>query len=448
MTAASPNWNPTERQAAMMSSRAFEVLYGGAAGGGKTQGIVLDALRYIGHPSYCAIIFRRTYPDLRGEVIPVSEEWYPLCGATYNGSDHCWTFPSGARIYFGHLQHDKDVKKYQGWQLQYVGWDELTHFTEHQYTYIVNSRIRSAHGIPARSRAGSNPGGEGHEWVKRRWAPWLDPECPRKAKPGEKLRYRNEDGEPVWCDDGALSRVFIPSLLSDNPHLMANDPTYIERLKGLDKVSREQLLNGNWLIQAGAGAYFRRSYFPVLDACPKDVVARVRRWDLAATPPSKESPDPDWTVGCLMARLRNGTFVIEDIVRIREAPAGVERTVKATAAADGHTVTVEVPQDPGQAGKAQSRAYATLLAGYPYISETETGDKEVRAKPFSAQAEAGNVALVKGPWLDKFFAEVESFPTPGIHDDQVDACSGALARLCSEDAAWVATFAAAMRNKR
>lgn len=447
-----PIWTPTERQLAFLSSSAFETLYGGAVGGGKTQALVMGALRHIDKPSYNAIVFRRTFPELEGEVIPVSREWYPVCGGRYNAVQHCWYFPSGARIHFGHLQHEKDVERYRGWQFQYVGYDELTHFTEKQYTFIVNSRVRSAAGIPARVRAGSNPGGEGHEWVFRRFGPWLNPESETRAAPGEKLYYYNVGDDTVWMPKGAdingeLSRVFVPALLSDNPYLTENDPGYAKRLAGLDRVTREQTLKGNWLIKPSAGAYFKRSYFEIVDAAPADVVGRVRRWDLAATPPSEASKDPDYTVGARMSRGRDGVFYLEHIERVRESPGVVERLVKNTATSDGKACVVSVPQDPGQAGKAQSRAYASLLAGYVFRSAPETGDKETRAKPFSAQCEAGNVKIVRGAWNEKFFEEVEAFPSKGFHDDQVDAAAGAFEELCDPDAAWISMFTQAARNQ-
>jgi predicted phage terminase large subunit-like protein len=445
-----PVWTPTRRQAAFLASSAYETLYGGAAGGGKTQALVAGALRHIDKASYNAIVFRRTFPELKGEVIPVSRELYPRCGGRYNANDYCWTFPSGARIHFGHLQHEHDVERYQGWQFQYVGYDELTHFTEHQYVYIVNSRVRSADGIPARIRAGTNPGGNGHEWVMRRWAPWLDPDFRVRAKPHERLYYRNtKDGEE-WLPEGVkgpLSRVFIPSTLQDNPYLTENDPAYRERLLGLDRVSRAQLLEGDWLAKASAGAFYKRGWFRVLDVAPANVVQRIRRWDLAATPPSETNKDPDWTVGIRMAKTRDGLYVIEDIVRIRESPGVVEQTIKNTAAADGPTVTVSIPQDPGQAGKSQSRSLATLLAGYPFTSRPETGDKVTRQKPFSAQVEAGNVAILRGAYLDKFLAELEGFPDESMHDDQVDAAAGAFADLCSPTARAAQQLLAMAKNR-
>lgn len=441
-----PIWTPTDRQAAFLASSAYEALYGGAAGGGKTDALVMGALRHIDKPTYNAIIFRRTFPELEGQVIPKSREWYPHCGGRYNAVQHCWYFPSGARIHFGHLQHDDDVYRYQGWEFAFIGFDELTSFTRRQYEYLL-SRARSAAGIPVRIRAATNPGGEGHEWVFRRWAPWLDPDAPVKAAPGKRLYYRNAEAGEEWIADGIgpLSRVFVPATIADNPHLADNDPGYVERLRGLDRVTRAQLLGGDWLIKPAAGAYFKRGWFRVLDAAPTQYTAKVRRWDLAATTP-EEGGDPDWTVGVRMMRLADGSFVIDDIVRVRDTPGVVKQTIIATAHADGKACSVVIPQDPGQAGKAQARDFIRDLAGFVVRTPTETGDKATRAKPLSAQVEAGNVALVRGAWLDRFLAELEAFPE-GAHDDQVDAASGALAELCDGNAAWLAKLTSAMRRR-
>ncbi len=423
-------WRATDRQATFLACSEYEALYGGSAGGGKTQALVMGALYDIHEPSYNAIIFRRTFPELEGEVIPVSRQWYPLCGGRYNAVQHCWTFPSGARIHFGHLQHEHDVERYQGWQFQYVGFDELTHFTEKQYTYIANSRVRSAQGVMARVRSGTNPGGPGHEWVFKRWAPWLDPESVATAEPGTALHYHNRNDGPEWCakgDSGALGRAFFPATIDDNPHLAVNDPGYKSRLRGLDVVTREQLLNGNWLIKPAAGLLFKRGWFDVVAASPSQA-QRVRYWDRAAT------KDGDWTVGVKLAKDPGGHLCVEHVERLRGTPRDVEAAIRRIAEQDGIGVTVGIEQDPGAAGVFEAQYYARALQGFNVRLQRPTGDKVTRAQPISAQCEAGNVSLVKGPWLDKFLAELEAFPDENTHDDQVDAFSGAFTFLVNNPA--------------
>ncbi len=200
-----------------------------------------------------------------------------------------------------------------------------------------------------------------------------------------------------------------------------------------DVVERDKLVMGSY-VTAGQfqqrpapreGGLFKRDWFEVVDAVPA-TSRRVRRWDFAATEQSGNS-DPDWTVGLRMSESR-GVYYIEDVRRDRKSPAGVEAMVTNTASQDGKQVKIRIPQDPGAAGKSTAAHMVKLLPGYDIRAEIETGSKEVRATPLSAQAEAGNVKLVRGAWNEAFIDEVTVFPN-GAHDDQVDAASGAFASL-------------------
>jgi predicted phage terminase large subunit-like protein len=173
------------------------------------------------------------------------------------------------------------------------------------------------------------------------------------------------------------------------------------------------------------GGFFSKRWFEVVDAAPTGG-RTVRRWDLAAT--ADVSSDPDWTVGLKMQAAPDGSFYIHGLERARLTPAGVEALIRNTASQDGKGVEIVVPQDPGQAGKAQAAYLVGKLAGYRAKSVLETGSKATRAGPFAAQCEAGNVKLVRGPWIDTFLEELTGFPT-AAHDDQVDAASGAFDAL-------------------
>ncbi len=174
------------------------------------------------------------------------------------------------------------------------------------------------------------------------------------------------------------------------------------------------------------GGMFQRYWFNVVAAVPAGAQS-VRRWDLAATA-AGPGTDPDWTVGLRMARDGAGLYYIEDVRRFRGSPMQVEQAITGTAAQDDKHVRIGLPQDPGQAGKMQVQHLIRALAGYVVQSERETGSKLVRAAPFAAQAEAGNVFLIRGAWNEAFLAELEVFPS-GSHDDQVDAASGAFDML-------------------
>jgi len=423
-----PNPGPQER---FLASGATEACFGGAAGGGKTDALLYGSLRYVSVPSYRALFLRRSYGELE-TLVDRSGPAFRSLGGSYKGQPHPeWTFPSGAKIMFRSMDHRDDRHKFRSDEYQLICFDELTTFEEVQYRYLF-SRLRSPVGLPCIMRAGTNPGGIGHEWVLKRWAAWL-------YRPGEHLdEYQGpyaRDGEVLWfrqTDDGeevcpprtrgAVSRVFIRSSLRDNPALQQNDPEYAARLERLDRVTRAQLLGGDWMARSAPGEYFRREWFLVVPRGPeREASARVRWWDRAG------SKDGDWTVGLLLARSWAGNLVVEDVVRFRGRPAEVEARIVATAKQDAQSygaVRIALAQDPGQAGLADVGHLIAALDGFDAHAHRETGDKVTRAKPVSAQAEAGHVHVVKAPWNGAFFEELEAFPGDG-HDDQVDALSGA-----------------------
>jgi predicted phage terminase large subunit-like protein len=358
-------------------------------------------------------------------------------GAEYNEGKKVWRFPSGACIYFGHLEHEKDKYAYQSAEFSYLAFDELTHFTETQYTYLL-SRARSSRGLPVFVRSATNPGGDGHAWVMRRWAPWLDPSCDVYAEPSEPLYYVNTDDGERYVDgpqSNALSRVFVPARVTDNPYLLGADPTYVERLRGLDPLTRAQLLDGNWLAQAAAGVLFKKAWFTVVAEIPagEHIVARSRYWDRAATSEdeaTKHGRDADYSVGLRIARSRSDIYYVEDVVRFRGRPHEVMARVQLTASIDGKRTAIGIEQDPGSAGVFEADAYVRALAGFNIRKVRPTGDKITRAKPVSAQCEAKRVVLVRGAWNAPFLAELEAFPD-GAHDDQVDALSGAFGMVAT-----------------
>lgn len=174
-----------------------------------------------------------------------------------------------------------------------------------------------------------------------------------------------------------------------------------------------------------SGGMFQRGDFEIVDAVPAGA-KRVRAWDFAASKP-KPGKQPDWTVGLRMAHV-NGIFYVEDVRRDRWSPSDVEKNLKNTASQDGVAVPIRLPQDPGAAGKSDAGTKVKLLAGYSVKVLPVTGDKATRARPASAQAEAGNVKLIRAPWNDAFLDEVCAFPN-AQHDDQVDAFADALNEL-------------------
>ena len=237
-----PQWNAAQ-------SPAFEVLFGGAAGGGKSN-LVLWLARYKHHRS---LITRRSYPMLERSLIPDSMERYR---GRYNESKHRWTFSDKRRVDFGFLD---DVEEYRGAAFDLFAPDELTELTEFQYLYLF-SRVRSTKpGQRCRVVATTNPGGDGEAWVIARWAPWLDKRHPDYPAPPGQIRWFKRDANGVDVetdadDSDALSRTFIPARLADNPFLMA-DPNYRKRLMALPEPFRSQLLFGDWTAGQQDNAY-------------------------------------------------------------------------------------------------------------------------------------------------------------------------------------------------
>lgn len=242
-------WQPTDKQSMMLAAPDFEVLYGGAAGAGKSDAILIDALGLqqdaIGQRDYQAILFRRTYPDLK-DLIERSHDLYPPYGGEYDKGAHVWTFPSRSRIEFGHMQYDMDRFKYRGRAFQYAGWDELTLFpTDVPYRYLL-SRIRTVNPkIKCYVRATTNPDGPGFRWVKEYW---------RIQTEGASTRFKVPVTDPETGEVTEHTRRFIAARLSDNPHLATSG--YRQTLLLLTEEEQKALLLGRWEAPNIKGAYY------------------------------------------------------------------------------------------------------------------------------------------------------------------------------------------------
>jgi predicted phage terminase large subunit-like protein len=410
---------PTVKQEAFLRCNALEVLFGGAAGGGKSAALLAGALQYVDVPGYAAILFRRSYTDLAlpGALMDRADQWLAGTDARWIQLEKTWEFPSSATITFAYLSSDKDRLRYQSAEFQYIAFDECTQFTEVQYRYLF-SRLRKPEessgvapdgtgiaDVPLRMRSGSNPGGPGHGWVRKRL---VDP----KTRKG----------------------VFIPARLEENPHL--NQEEYEVSLENLPPVERQRLRHGDW-DAVDEGLMFQRGWFRLIDSNevpPATMTARY--WDVAATDEDSEAnPDPDWTVGLRMSwSATAGRYTIEHIAYDKTSdPDDLQAEI---ARSDGPGVPVREEMEPGSSGKSVIKMKKrSIFRGYDYDGVRSTGAKDVRARPVAAAARPvkgdtfGMIQLVRGPWVDEFLDQVSPFPGDGYHDDMVDAMSGAFEML-------------------
>jgi len=393
----------------------MEALYGGAAGGGKSDALLMAALQYVHVPGYSALILRRTFADLAlpEAIMDRAKKW--LIGGTdarWNDNTRTFTFPSGATLTFGYLQTEVDKYRYQGAEFQFVGFDELTQFVETQYTYLF-SRLRRRAGVtvPIRMRCASNPGGIGHEWVKTRF-----------------VNTETNEG-----------RVFIPATRRENPHV--DNDAYTVSLSALDATTRKQLDEGDWDVLP-SGEVFKPDWFAgkAIDAAqmPGDAGWRwVLYFDAAATEPSQTNPDPDWTAGALLgANAQKTQFCVGGVWRWRKGPGETQTEIVKTCHIARVLVgqgrfTVGLEEEGGASGKMASHALVSALSGFHVIRQRPTGDKRTRALPVATQAQNGNVSYVRGHWNMAFLGELYAFTGKdnGVHDDQVDAFSGAFNEL-------------------
>lgn len=459
-----PHW-PTQRQALFLGAHVhpdyrtddvFECLYGGAAGGGKSDSVLMAAAQYAWKcPDFAAILIRKTFKDLNrpGALMDRAISWWKPLGVHWNHSDHMFTFPSGARVQFGYLDGPNDHLVYQGAEFQLAAWDELTQWeAPRQYEFVGLSRVRRNVGseIPLRCLSTSNPGGPGHEWVRNKFV-------------------GGPDDTGMWQPPTSL---YIPATIRDNPHI--DQAAYIKTLERLHPTARDQLLNGDWRARE-PGDYFRREWFgPFIDLDVEPLeppYAAIRWWDLAAS----EKPDAARTAGVLMVRMSSGVRIITHATAFRATPGQRDSRIVQQARLDGHHVVVGLEIEPGSGGIAQYEALAKRLrklgfrveGARPRVPGVKVKSMVVRqpvadkgkvgrADPVASCLERGYQRRGEGPdnglgewgadlgvelskqrdglriaigaWTQPFLDEVEGFPE-AVYKDRVDATSGAWAWL-------------------
>ncbi len=425
------SWKPNPGpQTKFHSSNAYEVLYGGAAGGGKTESLLMEALRYIHVPGYAAVLFRRTFGELRqaNGLIERSRVVCPKLGGKFNEQEHIWRFEGGGVLMFSHLEHAKDRTKHDSAEYAFVGFDELHTFLESQYDYL-GSRVRTTavdphtgKVVPARMRAATNPPftQEGM-WVKERF---FDKLTPFETKWFAKIE--DVDTEVPSDYRNALSRVFIPARVFDNKVLMEADPGYIARLEALPFLDRKRLLDGLWDVPV-KGNVFRREWFDgrILKKAPEGL-KWVRFWDLAISLKQKAS----FTASPRVAMDESANLYIRDMLRYKKSWPQSRIIMKTTILDEKETVQHGIEAKLHGQAAVEDFNNDPDLVHHSIVPVQVTVDKLVRALPWSAKAEQGKVFLVDGPWVKAALDEFEVFDgLSNTFDDQVDGVSGAVQML-------------------
>lgn len=433
-----------------LSSRADITIGGGAAGSGKSYGLLADPLRFRDRKGFAAVIFRRTMPEITnpGGLCDEARNLYPSFGGLPREGGLEWVWPSGAKISFDHLQHETDVMKWHGSQVPLIEFDELTTFTSGQFWYLL-SRNRSLCGVNPYIRASCNP--DPDSWVADLLEWWIDQDTgfPIHERAGA-LRYFMRVGEELqWADkmedlfhllpedlpEGIEPRhlikslTFIPGRITDNKYVMKANPEYYGWLMSMPPAERDRLLYGNWKIKSVKGLFDPDWFLPVAERheIPYDA-QRFRFWDLAATEVvENKNDDPDWTVGTKLAHDKDtGRYWVEDVIRERLSPAKLDSLILNTAREDGEEVPVCIEEEGGSGGKITTHHFATLLDGFIYRGQPTAGKSKIkRAKPFASMAENGLVKLVRAKWNRGWLERIRSFGTENAKDDEGDSASGA-----------------------
>ena len=471
------------------------MIYGGSAGSGKSRLLLMKPLPYLSDPNFNAIFFRRTTKALEkpGSLWPEALKLYSAFRPKIRERDHKQTFASGANVVMDHLEHETDAERnHQGTQYSMVGFDELTHFTNYMFVYLIG-RLRSEAKSDSFIVATCNP--DPDSWVLN-WVDWyLDEEgYPNPDKCGVVRYFVIEDEMPVFADtpeelyvshphlcrqhnpvDGTWVETppktfaFIGGTIFDNPALIKSNPGYLSSLKAQTKVNRARLLDGNWYARPEGSSNFRREWLIKEDKLPKSYIS-ARAWDKASSVPSDINRYPDFTASTKILKTPDGRYyIVGDYCpdnRVDESSKGLSKEVygkfqkrpgernaviEEQAAHDGEECVVVLPRDPGAAGKVELEEATKNLLEYGsreglYLKVKQdpmpgTKSKMTRYSPFSAACENGLVSIIESSFpnkesLEAWYKENEAFngerSTTERKDDWPDSAASCFNYLAAQ----------------
>lgn len=416
---------------------------------------LLIALKFMQHPRATGVIFRRTSKMITSpgsiwhEAVNMYSSVYKT-GLRIRHRENEIIFPNGAVLKFSHMQHESNVYDHKGGQYSLVIFDEATDFTEEMIVYLL-SRMRNANvNYKPQMFLMTNPD---YNSFLRLWIQdfYLDPQTgiPKEELAGVKRYFFRQGNQMLWYNSleeaesvhgagdssGITSFTFIPATCRDNPPLLKAQPSYISNLMSLPRVEMERLLLGSWFARQEASGHFKREWCAMVDRPNIRATKRIRAWDFAASKPSEQYPNPDWTRGTLISKDASSVYTVEDMVSLRDRVHKVEELVFRTAIQDGKETLISIPVDPN----AQAAAYAKNLQrrlaemGFNVRLTKPVKSKLVRFAPFSSIAQAGFVQVVVAEWNKDFFDELEIFNGDGkTKDDIVDTCSDCIYHLNRE----------------
>jgi phage terminase large subunit-like protein len=465
-----------------MNIKADFIIYGGAAGSGKTHLLLMKVLPYIKDPNFQASFFRRNTKQLKqqGGIWEESKKMYAPFKPLTNNTDLKHVFPEGSTLTFNHLEHEKHKYSFQGGQLSAALFDELTHFSQTQVTYIL-SRLRSDAEVDGFAFGTCNP--DNQSWVLNWVEWWLDEDgFPDKEKQGILRYYLLIDDSPVFADtpeeleelypeqckvwnpnDNEWIKIrpksftFIAGNIFHNQELIKRNPKYLAELNSLPRVERARLLEGNWYAVPESEGYCKREWLLKADTIPLKA-KKVRAWDKASTEPSEVNRYPDFTASIGLAKDIDNTYYLfgnycpenKDKIdpeirgRFRRRAGERDSIVLKQSQWDGEDTIVVMPKDAGAAGEVEFRESAKKLieGGFVVKQDPYTSNKSklTRFTPFAAACENGLVHIVESSFdrktLEYLYKELESFngerSTSARKDDLADSCASAFNYLSKQ----------------